>query len=348
MADFPAHRRVACLGLACGIVATLSCTPAAAQGGASDAEAAFGYLQQALAGAQYKFSTNDGTGYADSPAIIDEVVRRGQCSFGFDRTIRPGTHFPDGSTVPAKMYGWPDAPTRVLVSASYAGNELIIARSSGVPIYIIVRDAETARKAAMAANDVLSSCGNGSGPPRAGIKTYNLHYEDGEQAGHGYRTASIKLNYRFLLCADEIQIAYGIDRNSLAHDDRYVVKMIAGRNFEYATPTSQPVVPQAVPINLRVVTSFNKTVAPLRDANAGVSLGMGCFTGQTKRVGMLTALLGPAPTRTQIQTYLDTLALDKISYGSIAPDLDFPLTNAEFPAPPKAPATPKPAARKRG
>lgn len=182
--------------------------------------------------------------------------------------------------------------------------------------------------------------------PQGPIKTYTLRYEDGELAGHGYRNASINLDYRFLLCADEIQVAYGLDRNSLAHDDRYVVKMIAGRNFQYATPTSQPVVPQAVPINLRVTIAHQnmiKTVARLQDAAAGVSLGLGCFTGQTKRVGMLKALLGPAPTRTQVQAYLDSLILD----GSTI-DLDMPLTNPEFPAPPKASAARKPAARKHG
>lgn len=186
--------------------------------------------------------------------------------------------------------------------------------------------------------------------PQGPIKTYTLRYEDGERAGHGYASASIKMNYRFLLCADEIQVAYGIDRNSLSHDDRYVVRMIAGRNFEYATPTSQPVVPQAVPINLRVTIaqqSAIKTVARLQDAATGVSLGMGCFTGQTKRVGMLKALLGPAPTRTQVQSYLNSLILAGSTIG-VAPDLDMPLTNAEFPAPPRASATRRPAARKRG
>jgi hypothetical protein len=183
--------------------------------------------------------------------------------------------------------------------------------------------------------------------PQGPIKTYTLTYTDGERVGHGYASASINLNYRFLLCADEIQVAYGIDRSSLTHDDRYVVKMIAGRNFEYATPTSQPVVPQAVPINLRVTIaqqSAIKTVARLQDAAAGISLGMGCFTGQTKRVGMLKALLGPAPTRTQIQAYLDSLILASQSVG-VVPDFDIPLTNPDYPAPP--PVAKKAVAKKK-
>lgn len=333
------------LGFAAATTA-LMCAPAAAQGAPGDADAAFAYLQRVLVGAQYRWSTDDGSGFADKPAIIDAVVRRGKCSFGFDRTIGPDTHYPDGSLVPAQRWDWsPDTSPRPPVSASYDGNQLIIARTTGVPIYIAVSNAETARRAAIAANEVLSSCGNDSGPPRTSIKTYILRYEDGEAAGHGYRSASINLNYRFLLCADEIQVAYGLDRSSLTHDDRYVVKMIAGRNFEYATPTNQPEVPLALPIKLRVTLARQDlitTVARLQDANAGVSLGMGCFTGQTQRVGMLKALLGPTPTRTQIQNYLDSLVLAK----GLGPSLDYPLTNAEFPAPPP-PAAKKPVARKK-
>ncbi|MBU6266378.1 MAG: hypothetical protein KGN34_02475 [Sphingomonadales bacterium] len=182
--------------------------------------------------------------------------------------------------------------------------------------------------------------------PQGAIKSYTLHYEDGEQAGHGYRSAAIELRYRFLLCADEIQIAYALDRKSLVHDDRYVVRMTPGRNFEYATPTSQPAAPDSVPLSLRItrVNGAGVTVAPFRDAIAGEALGMGCFTGQTKRVGMVNALLGPKPTRGQIQALLDTLILAPVS-SAVTAEIDRPLTNADYPPP--APATKRAVRKKR-
>ncbi len=181
------------------------------------------------------------------------------------------------------------------------------------------------------------------------MQSYNLSYKDGGQAGHGYDNASIRLNYRFLLCADEIQVAYGIDRKSLQHSDRYVVKPAGGGNLEYATPGSQPVAPSSVPLNLRVTRKNEAavtTIGRLRDQVAGETLGMGCFTGQTQKIGFVKTLVGPQTTKPQIKAFLDSLILANASGTGTAPDLDFPLTNADYPAPPPpakraVPAKPK-------
>lgn len=173
--------------------------------------------------------------------------------------------------------------------------------------------------------------------PQGPIQSYNLAYTDGGQAGHGYDSASIKLNYRFLMCADEIQVAYGIDRRTLQHSDRYVVGHKGGFNFEYATPASQPQAPTSVPLNLRVTRKFQSsitTVGHLRDQTAGESLGMGCFTGQTQKIGLVKAMVGPQATKLQIKEYLDSLILAGATANGVVPDLDFPLTNADYPAPP--------------
>jgi hypothetical protein len=169
------------------------------------------------------------------------------------------------------------------------------------------------------------------------MQSYTLHYTDGAQAGHGYDSASIKLNYRFLLCADEIQVAYGIDRRSLSHSERYVVRPSDGGNFAYATPAAEPQAPSAVKLNLRITRrdqSAIATIGHLRDAAAGETLGMGCVTAQTATVGTAKVLVGPQPTRAQIKTFLDTLILANYSGTGTAPDIDMPLTNAEFPVPP--------------
>ncbi len=113
------------------------------------------------------------------------------------------------------------------------------------------------------------------------------------------------------------------------------------------TPAGQPVAPQAVPINLRVtLVNQNRvaTAARLRDACAGAALGMGCFTGQTQRAGMLKTLPGPTPTRARIQADLDSLVPDKSASGA-APDLPFPLTNADVRLP-HPPAAKRPAVKK--
>lgn len=188
--------------------------------------------------------------------------------------------------------------------------------------------------------------------PAGPLKTITLLYKDGEIAGYGYRSASIKLSYRFLLCADEIQIAYGLDRKSQEHSDQYIAR--SGK-IDYDTPSSEPAVPLALPINLSIVRKITGTfVAKLRDANAGESLGMGCFTGQTRKIGTLAALLGAKPTKTQIQDYLNSLTLRGQDTDGGA-RLDAPLTNPDEPAPPvakpsgaKLGAAPrKPAPRKR-
>ncbi len=178
--------------------------------------------------------------------------------------------------------------------------------------------------------DTAAAPGNAQSP----IQSYNLTYQDGVQAGYGYDNASLKLNYRFLACADEIQVAYGIDRKSLEHSDRYVVRPIGHGNMEYATPASQPEAPASVELDMRVTRKYQSTITTvghLRDKFAGETLGFGCFTGQTQRVGFIKTLVGPNATKPQIQEYLGSLILAGGTFQGIGADFDFPLTNAEFP-----------------
>lgn len=184
--------------------------------------------------------------------------------------------------------------------------------------------------------------------PQSAIRTLTLDFEPGDGSGflharRGYKRASIKLNYRFLLCANEIQVAYALDRKSLAHSQDYVDKFV-GTNPNTITSPGEPPVPMTVPLALKVYLKKpgSPYVATLRDGTAGEALGMGCFTGQTGKIGLVAKLIGPKATRPEIKSYLDLLDLAGMT---TAAEIDTPLLNPAVPAPP-APA-PRPAVRRK-
>jgi hypothetical protein len=186
--------------------------------------------------------------------------------------------------------------------------------------------------------------------PQSMIRTLTLDFEPGDGSGflharRGYRRASIKLNYRFLLCANEIQMAYALDRKSLEHSGEYVDRF-NGPNPNTMVPNSEPPVPMTVPLAVKIVRAVPGTpyVATIRDETAGEALGMSCFTGQTARVGFVAKLIGPQATRPQIKAFIDTLRADEITPGA---SLGYALINPDVPAPPAAAPRPRaPAHRK--
>lgn len=185
-------------------------------------------------------------------------------------------------------------------------------------------------------------------PLESSIRAISLDFEPGDgssflHARRGYRRASINLKYRFLLCANEIQMAYALDRRSLGHSQEYVDKFV-GLNPNMIVPASEPPVPMTVPLAVKVVLASPGTpyVATIRDQTAGEALGMGCFSGQTMRVGLVAKLIGASATRPQIKAYLDLLRADDITPGA---SLGFPLLNPDVPAP-AAPAPRAPVRRR--
>lgn len=185
-------------------------------------------------------------------------------------------------------------------------------------------------------------------PLQSAAHAIALDFEPGDGSGflhakRGYKRASIKLNYRFLLCANEIQVAYALDRKSLEHSQDYVDKFV-GTNPNVITPPGEPPVPMTVPIALKVYLKKpgSPYVATLRDGTAGEALGMGCFTGQTSKIGLVAKLIGPKATRPEIKSYLDLLDLSGMTTSA---EIDTPLLNPAVPAPP-APA-PRPAVRRK-
>jgi hypothetical protein len=181
-------------------------------------------------------------------------------------------------------------------------------------------------------------------PPQSNIKSMSLDFEPGDgssflHARRGYRRASIKLNYRFLLCANEIQMAYGLNRKSLEHSTEYVDKF-NGINPNMIVPGSEPPVPMTIPITLKIIRKVPGTplVTTVRDGTAGESLGMGCFTGQTATIGLVAKLIGPQATRPMIKVYLDTLDATELSTGA---SLGYALLNPDVPTPPSPAPRPR-------
>lgn len=128
---------------------------------------------------------------------------------------------------------------------------------------------------------------------------------------------------------------------------RYYVcnnKATAGADICGSKSIREDALDSIVPLALKVYLKKpgSPYVATLRDGTAGEALGMGCFTGQTSKLGLVAKLIGPKATRPEIKSYLDLLDLDGMT---TAAEIDTPLLNPAVPAPP-APAPRAPVRRK--
>ncbi|GEM_PF-7033944 len=150
-----------------------------------------------------------------------------------------------------------------------------------------------------------------------GIERTTLHYRavaHGNTQNFGYTNARIDVIHRFLVCAGEIHFAYSLDRKSLHHSGNYVMPSATGDN-DIIAPDSEPPVPLTFPLDATIEkTSFPiTTIAHVQDAVAGEALGMGCFTGQSKKIGTVAELVGPGAKPEQVKTFLETLRIRHIA-----------------------------------
>ncbi|TAD85998.1 MAG: hypothetical protein EAY70_00210 [Sphingomonadales bacterium] len=107
-----------------------------------------------------------------------------------------------------------------------------------------------------------------------------------------------------------MQVAYSLDRKSLRSRGPYLVVSQAAPENILNPPL--PDAPMTVDLNATVrLGSGSRDIAvfEFRDAIAGESLGMGCFDGQTRKVGTVKELFGANATPSQVKFYLDQMRL---------------------------------------
>lgn len=142
-----------------------------------------------------------------------------------------------------------------------------------------------------------------------------LHWRGHDGIAEGYQSAQIDLDYAFLQCAGEIQIAYSIDRKSFQASRNYFVP---ARGMREALSTE--VDPPAAPSSLRLTGTVTDNAYPRRaigsidDHFAGEALGMGCFDGQTRKLGTVAGLVGPGATPDKVKAFLASLSFEVPMY----------------------------------
>lgn len=152
-------------------------------------------------------------------------------------------------------------------------------------------------------------------PTEPGIKQATLVWRESRDLFEGYRSAQIGLRYTFLQCAGEIHIACALDPKSFTVSRDYFIPA-SGGNPATIVQVDPPSAPPAVHL---VGTIWNdayprSVVGRLDDPFAGEALGMGCFTGQTKKLGTVAKLVGPRATPEQVAAYLKQLSLELPTY----------------------------------
>ncbi len=130
-------------------------------------------------------------------------------------------------------------------------------------------------------------------------------------AGDGYTGGSAAIQYAFLNCFGELHIAYGLVAGSAQASGVY---LMGGKTYEARGGT-----PQLSSINLSATAKRlgSEVIGPVTDNAAGPALGLGCYTGQLRQLGVLSQWLGPKPTPQQVTNFLNTLTLDVAPGGPV-------------------------------
>lgn len=132
---------------------------------------------------------------------------------------------------------------------------------------------------------------------KAGLKSLALLYGTGEAGSPGYAFAAIDLNYRFIACMGEVHVAYSLDPDTIKVGDTYVTT----EGSAIPTEGAEPPKPESVRFSavVKPVLSskhlqhidLRERYALIGDHFAGPALGYGCFSGQTKKVGMVADIV---------------------------------------------------------
>ena len=145
--------------------------------------------------------------------------------------------------------------------------------------------------------------------PAAEKKQVTVQFESASSHGleYGYERASVDLAYTMIACAGEVQVAYSLDNDSIQVSEAYYDTHERFWLPDMAAPELSSIGFEATVY--KVTYGAREKVADVSDQFAGEALGFGCASGQTKRVGSVSELIGPNASRDAIRAYLDDLVL---------------------------------------
>ncbi|HEY8616820.1 hypothetical protein [Phenylobacterium sp.] len=119
-------------------------------------------------------------------------------------------------------------------------------------------------------------------------------------SGDGYVSGSVGVTYSFIACMGEAHIAYSLNEGSATAASSY---RLGGKTYP---ATGAPPQPSSIRFAGTVYRGPG-AVGSFADGLAGKALGMGCFSGQTQKFGMIADLVGPKATAAQVEAYLNSL-----------------------------------------
>lgn len=133
------------------------------------------------------------------------------------------------------------------------------------------------------------------------VKTATLQFRPATTE-NGYTQAQMELRYRFIVCGGEVHLAYSLVPNSVRTSTQYRV------DGSVVVPSESTPSLSSVALQGRAFRN-GLTLASFSDPYAGQSLGMGCFDGQTQRIGSLKELVPGDPNQQQVASYLNGIGL---------------------------------------
>lgn len=140
-----------------------------------------------------------------------------------------------------------------------------------------------------------------SGSLSSDTKVAIIRFDSGNGT-RGYFDAYMKMSYKLIVCDGEVHIAYSLIPESVKSDGRYYLN-----GKEWKTMAPFPTV-SSIPFNSSVGDGV-RTIGSVGDKFAGKSLGMGCFSGQTKRVALLREVITLPASNENITYFLNSMAL---------------------------------------
>lgn len=120
----------------------------------------------------------------------------------------------------------------------------------------------------------------------------------------GFTLAEAEVEYAFIPCAGELHIAYSVVPGSV----RLRSNLYQFRGKRHDVDVKPPQL-SAVSIHFKVSSGVTDYIE-FDDAYAAEALGFGCFSGQTRKVGLLSKIIGPKATQQQIDEWANQVTVD--------------------------------------